>query len=85
MLPSIRTLQFNIAITLVIARALKFGPERIYLVPNMTKDILTIFLAFISVAKLLFLQNSYVAQYPDTTITRQFYINFDRQVLALAK
>ena len=43
MLPSIRTLQFKIAITfpLLIARALKFGREKIYLVLNMTKDSLT--------------------------------------------
>ena len=39
MLPSIRTLQFNFP--LLIARALKFGPEKIYLVLNMTKDSLT--------------------------------------------
>ena len=70
-LPSIRTLQFNRNnFPLLIARALKFGPERIYLVVNMTKDSLIFFFAFVSVAKLLFLQNFYVAQYPDTTITR---------------
>ena len=42
----------------------------------MTKDSL-VFFAF--VAKLIFLQSSYVAQYPATTIRNYIYINFDRQ------
>ena len=48
MLPSIRTLKFNIAITslllicyMLVERILKFGPEKIYSVLNMTKDSLT--------------------------------------------
>ena len=44
MLPSIRTLQFKFP--LLIARALKLGPEKIYLVLNMTKDSLTFLLLF---------------------------------------
>ena len=42
MLPSMRTLKFNMYYNdfpLLVARALKFGPEEIYLVLNMTKEV----------------------------------------------
>ena len=64
---------FPILLVLV-ARALKFGPEKIYLVFNMTKDSLTFLLCFhreINIfAELLCCPVSgQLAQYPDTTIT----------------
>ena len=57
MLPSIRPLQFQFP--LLVAQGLKFGPE--------TKRQFDFF-AFVSIAKLIRLKSSCVAQYPATTI-----------------
>ena len=60
---------------LLIARALKFGPEKIYLVLNMTKDSLT-FLPFFHREINVFAEllccpvSGQLTQYPDTTITK---------------
>ena len=67
---------------LLVARALKLGPEKICLVLNMTKDSFCLcFQREINIFALLLCcpVSGQLVQYPETTITTQLYIHFDRQ------